>query len=373
MKTGQPNPHIRAILSGTTLVCLILALSAGAQAAGIVSSIDKAPVIADGDVTGKPTDIVITLEGSLDHNVDGRTLAAGDQIRVIFPPDFDLGNLNPAFPLTDVPNGGVPCFPTNLQCTTAVILRGWPQDPYFLPNTFHTLSIDPVENAFVFTAVQDMAPSGVTNPGIKQMHLILHGVTNPSPGNYRIRVEAQTGPGGAWETGSGVYHVFPKTRPSVNITSVFVKALSGQLPGGVACGPGTNPPNPDNPVYQTAAVNSVAPFAWTFLLWGRNNEALDNVGLQWVNANNALLRRGGATIGHVNIDAPVGAAGYGIAQLGCPTLMGGAPVIAGTPGIGPQPVGRLDLQFTAGNVAGDYTTTISLNNGNSVQMVVTAQ
>jgi len=39
-----------------------------------------------------------------------------------------------------------------------------------------------------------------------------------------------------------------------------------------------------------------------------------------------------------------------------------APVIAGTPGIGPQPVGRLDLLFWTGSEAGGYTTTLSLNN-----------
>jgi hypothetical protein len=50
-----------------------------------------------------------------------------------------------------------------------------------------------------------------------------------------------------------------------------------------------------------------------------------------------------------------------------------APVIAATPGIGPQPVGRLDLLFRAGTAAGRYTTTISMNNGNSVRMIVDAE
>jgi hypothetical protein len=53
--------------------------------------------------------------------------------------------------------------------------------------------------------------------------------------------------------------------------------------------------------------------------------------------------------------------------------MGGAPVIAATPGIGPQPVGRLDMQFRAGNKPGVYTTKISLHNGNAVEMVVRAE
>jgi hypothetical protein len=145
--------------------------------------------------------------------------------------------------------------------------------------------------------------------------------------------------------------------------------------GDPACGPGTNPPNLDNPIYQTTTVGSAAPFPWTFLLWGENNEPLSDVRLWWVSRKHALLLYGKKTIGHVYIDAPRRAKGYRIYTnpLGCPTLMGGAPVIAGTPGIGPQPVGRLDLLFRAGNTAGDYITTISMNNGNSVVMTVTAE
>lgn len=360
MKTRRSKLRIQLLLSSALFL-----VASGTNAAGIVASIDKAPVIADGDVTGMPTDLVISLEGSLDHAVDGRTLEVGEQIKVFFPPEFDLGNLNPAYPLTDVPNGGVPCVPTNLQCTTAVILHGWPQQPYFFPNAFHELSIDAGSNALVFTAVQTMQPTGPTSPGIKQLHLILHGVTNPEPGRYRIRVEAQTGPEGNWESGSGVFQVYPKTRPSINLTSVFINAYP-------ACGPGTNPPlNINNPDYQTTAVDSPAPFPWTFLLWGKNNEPLDEVWLNWVTSDHAQLRRGNKVIGHLNIDAPAGASGHAVGQRACPTKIPGAPVIAGT--FGPRPVGRIDLEFHTGNVAGKYTTTISLNNGNSVQMVVTAQ
>ena len=101
---------------------------------------------------------------------------------------------------------------------------------------------------------------------------------------------------------------------------------------------------------------------------------MGDVHLEWSNSDHALIRRGRKTVGHVFIDAPPGATGYGIEvnPYGCPTQIPGAPVIGGTPGIGPQPVGRLDLQFYTGSEAGDYITTLSLNNGNSVQMVVTA-
>ena len=370
------------IKNSLTLFLGLLIFASGAHAAGIVASIEKAPVIADGDVAGMPTDFVITFDGSLDPNVAGRTLAAGDVIKVIFPPEFDLGSVNPAYPLLDAPTPLPPvmplqdndCVPAFLTCSTAVILRGWPQDPYFPPALFHTLSIDAAENALIFTAVQDLGAAPPANPGIKQLHLILNGITNPQPGNYRIRVEAQTGPGGAWESGTGTFKVVPRTRPSINITSVFVRATSGML-GAPACGPGTNPPNPFSPVHQSTATSAPAPYPWTLLLWGAGNEALTDVSLQWTNPDHARLLRGGRTIGHLHIDAPVGASGYGIVfnPLGCGTLLPGAPVIAGTPGIGPQAVGRMDMVFVAGDTAGEYRTTISLNNGNAVEMTVVAE
>lgn len=374
---------ITGTLAALIVVTMLMIVSSPAEAAGMVASITKAPVIADGNVKRKPTDYVITFDGSLDPAVPGRTLAAGNIIKVIFPPEFDLSDIDTMYPLHDAPTPLPPvmpldanqCVPAYLTCTTAVILRGWPQDPYFPPALFHTLSIDTAENALIFTAVQDMGPTGPENPGIKQLHLILNGVRNPGFGLYQIRVEAQTGPGGAWEYGSGILGVINKTRPSINVTSVLVKALSGQLEGGPACGPGTNPPNADNPIYQTTAAGTAAPFPWTFLLWGWNNKPLTDGSLEWISANQAILKSRKRTVGFLFIDAPVGATGYGINvnPLNCPTLMGGAPVIAATPGIGPQPVGRLDMSFQTGDMPGTYTTTIVMKGGNVVQMFVTAE
>ena len=365
--TGSSSNRL-ALVGSIILAAAVMLFSACKHNRGIVASIEKAPVIADGNVTGMPTDIVINLEGSLDQSVPGRSLAAGDTIKVVFPPQFDLANLNPAYPLSDVPVPGS-CVPGSLTCSTAVILRGWPQDPYFPPSAFATYSIDPAENAFVFTAVQDMGPPA-DNLGIKQLHIMLHGVNNPKPGRYKIHVEAQTGDGGALETGYGLLQVLPRTRPSINITSVLVNAWKAG-----ACGPGKLPPNPDNPIFQSTTTGAAAPFAWTFLLWGRNNEALTDVGIEWTNPDRALLKRNGDTIGHIVIDAPDGAVGYGIQEnpLGCGTFMPFAPVIATTAGIGPQEVGRMDMLFHTGDKTGDYVTTLRMNNGNAVQMTVTAE
>lgn len=383
MKTRASNSLVLAI-SGTLLFLASGNVVAdGAGATGIVASIDKAPVVADGDVTGQPFDYVITLDGSLDPQVLGRGLAAGSTIKVFLPYEFDLGNLDPAYPVSTPPLGPVlPCVPGNLQCTTAVLLRGWPQDPLFPPFLFHLLSIDVQENALVLTAQKDigLAPGEDRSPYIKQVHLILNGLRNPAPGVYTVRVEAETGPDGTLESGEGQLRVRSKTQPSINITSVFVEPLEGG-----ACGPGSSPPNPDNLVYQTTGVGEEAPFVWSFLLWGKNNVPLDNVWLHKVGRSHWLMLRNEDRrfrwrdiVGRLHVDAPRGARGFDVRlnnddpSFDCPTLLPAAPVIGTTPGIGPQPVGRLDLQFAAGDTPGVYKTTIWMSRGNKVQMVVTA-
>lgn len=379
-------------LSGLfTMLCmslLVLFNPARSQAddesgSGIVKSAQRAWVTSNGDVTGEPALWKIVLTGSIDPLAPGRSLMAGHQIRVIFPPEFDLGDIAPTHPVADIPTPfppvpplpPQPCLPTNFQCTTGVLLQGWPEHPYFPPVIYHVVSVDAAENAFVFTAVQDILPDPPVNPGIKEIFLLLNGVRNPEPGEYPVRVEAQTGAGGSWETGSVLLKVLPRPRPSINATAVFVKALSGLLEGGPACGPGTLPPNPDNPVFQRTTVNSAAPFVWSFLLWGNNEKPLDDVALSWINDSHAHIVRGPRVVGHVFIDTPRGATGFGIEvnPLGCQTYMPAAPVIGATPGVGPQPVGRLDMQFWAGDLPGAYTTTLKMNNGNSEQMVVIAE
>ena len=361
-------------------------------ATGIVASIDKAPVVADGDVAGKPFDYVITLDGSLDPQVLGRGIAAGGTIKVFLPPAFDLSSIDvenypvatPPVPFPPVPPlPPMPCIPGNLQCTTAVILRGWPQDPLFPPVVFHTMSLDLIDNAIVLTAAQDigLTPGIVPAPYIKQIHLILNGLTNPRPGSYTVRVEAETGPDGTVESGEGQLVVRHKTKPSINITSVFVPPLTLDT-----CGPGDSPPNPDNPVYQTSGIGDDAPFVWTFLLWGKNNEPLDDVWLHRVGRHYWLMLRNEDRrfrwrdiVGRVRVDSPKGARGFNVRLnndyrgLSCPTLLPMAPVIADTPGIGPQPVGRLDVQFTAGNKPGIYKTTFWISKGNQVEMYVNAK
>jgi len=332
----------------TSLIFLLFvtgqALAGSQGASGIVASIDKAPVIRDGNVQGQPTDFVITLNTSLDPSVEGRSLKAGNSIKITFPDAFDLSDLG-VYPLAGVGSAG--CVPGGLVCTTGVLLRGWPQNPVPPPN--YVLSIE--DNAFVYTAMADIDAAGAAAPGIKQMHMILHGVENPKPGHYRIKVEAETGPEGALEKGSVLLHVVPTDRPSINVTSVYAGAM--------------------NTIYQTTTVNNLAPLEWSFLVWGKKGAVLDDVSIEWADVDEWHVLQKGKLVGNIYVDAPAGASGQDVYLVNSDGLPA-APVIGGTSGIGPQPVGRLQLQFVAGSETGAYVTTLMLNGGNSTQMHVTA-
>jgi hypothetical protein len=167
---------------------------------GIVSSVVKAPIIANGDAAGAPTDIVINFDTDMDPSVEGRTLLAGNTVRITVPEAFESAGL-PA----DVPTA---CATFEGECNTGGFLQGWPQRPLPLTAEFYTVELDGT-HSMVFTAVQDLG-LGAT-PGIKQMHLFLLGFTNPEAGDYPVEVEAETGPDGELETGTAVR---PSTRRS---------------------------------------------------------------------------------------------------------------------------------------------------------------
>jgi len=301
---------------------------------GIVSSVIKAPIVADGDVAGAVTDFVINFDTDLDPAVPGRTLAAGDTIRVTLPEDFTSSGLPTSVPpVCDGP------------CNTGVLLQGWPQRPFPPTPEFYTLDMDGT-HTLVYTAVQDLAPGGT--PGLKQAHLILNGFTNPEAGDYAIEVEAQTGPDGAVETGTGILTVLPTIRPSINVTSVFAKA-SDEDPNG-------------NSIYQQAEAGGSPPFAWDFLLWDGSGAAAVGVELRQNDDAGGDIVQGDAVIGSFSIAAPDGATGQSVS--------GGPSVEIDSPVSG-VPTGRLTASFTAGDMAGTYVTTFEMDGGNAQQMFVT--
>lgn len=139
--------------------------------------------------------------------------------------------------------------------------------------------------------------------------------------------------------------VLPGVRASINLTSVF----TGESP-------------PPNTIYQETTVNGMAPNAWSFLVWGSKGKVLDNVNLRWESDHLARLLQDGRRVGQIFIDGPPGATGQDIILVDS-TALAAAPVIGATPGIGPQPVGLLQLQFVAGSEPGEYVTTVVVNGG----------
>jgi hypothetical protein len=313
--------------------------SAFAENVGIVSSVTKAPVSPDGLVSGRPTEMVIHFDISLDPKVPGRTLLKGKTIKFTLPDDFDPGE----FP-RPIGQGGPGGCNLLTDCNTAVLLQGWPQTP--IPPPDYALSYDGT-HTIVFTANKDLVPS-VLAPGIKQSHLIIRGFTNPRPGHYPILVEAETGLGGALEMGIGDVHIIPKTRPNLNVTSVF-----------------DNPARPRlNKIYQETHPGELIPLTMDFLMWDRSGEPLLGVEIVALRGGNsdALLVQGKRTVGHVMVDTPAGAIGQAVF-----TTEPSRPVNSPVTGF---PTALLQAGFRAGSATGEYVLTFSLTGGNSVEMHV---
>jgi hypothetical protein len=330
-----------SVVAGVAVAALVTGGAAPASAGvdtGIVAAVAKAPITPDGDVAGAPTDLVITLDGSLDPADPGRTLLEGKTVKVTLPDDFvNLGGpvLNPGMPPGCPPPAGT--------CSTGVLLQGWPQHP-IPPSPLNYTVGGEGTNTIVYTATQDLVPAPPAAPGLKQMHLVLRNFVNPGPGRYEFLVEAETGPGGAIETGVAVVHVRPKPRASINVTSVF------------------NGPTTPNTIYQQAAQGSTVPLDYDFLVWDRKGDPAVGVEIRSVNDNHAQLVQGRRVVGQIRIEAPRGASGQQVSSLG-----------PSTPIIGPVlnlATARLTVQFTAGDSPGRYTTTFRMNNGTSVQMFV---
>jgi hypothetical protein len=340
------NKRRSTLLIGILLLILLL-FGSGASAAaggnsGIVSSVIKAPVTSDGNVAGARTDLVINLDVDMNPAVDGRSLLAGRTIKITLPDDFIQAD--PPLPFQTAIAECVPSVKPPV-CNTGVLLQGWPQRP--IPPTFYTISLEGTHTV-VFTANQDLIPNtGPILAGIKQMHLLLSGYFNPKPGMYDIAVEAETGPGGAVEYGVGRVHILPNPAPSVNVTSVF------------------NPPPPfPNSIYQTTTVGTPTLLSFDLLMWDKNGDPLVGAVLEEKNPGHSLLRLDGkATVGHVRIDTPPGASGYGVTATGPSSFLPSAPVFG-------NPAGLMSFFFEA-EQSGDYVITYSLNGGNEVKMFVT--
>ena len=309
---------------------------------GIVESVVNAPVDPDGNVAGAVTDIVINLDRSMDPSVAGRGLMAGNQIKVTLPDDF----VNTGLPIASAFTG---CGQT---CSNAILLQGWPQHPVGLfsgaPGVGEWTVSGEGTHTIVIEAVEDIVPGPPAEPGIKSIHLLLYGFRNPSAGHYDITVQAETGPGGAVETGVARVQILERPKPSVNVTGVF-----------------NGPPNP-NTIYQQTTTDTLTPLPYDLLLWGRRSTPMTGVTIIGPRFGSGLapyrLVQDGRTVGGVSVIGPRGASGFQVfeedesAEINSP--------ITGIP------TARLTVWFRAGDLPGLYTVTFSLNGGNSLTMFV---
>lgn len=354
---------MKFIIPTTVSLCFVIALAASTAYAqtGLVTSIAKAPISPDGDVSGAASDFVINLAVDQDPAKPGLKLAAGESIRVTLPDTFVFADPK-GRPITDL-FGAKDCVPTMLKCSTGAFLQGWPQHP-ILPSfppgkePQYTLSYDEEANSVIFTAAKDIDGVPLPGPGIKYLHMLLLGFTNPEqPGDFPIRVSIHSTDGKERTAGVGKFTIRPAITPSINITSVFVP---GDKNGG-------KPPNA-NTIYQETTAGAITPIPWDFLVWDGNGNAYEGLEIVSESEIGGFIMHNGTKVGTVTISTPVGATGQSVS--GGPSVK-----IPGTPLIGnsfgaPIPTGRLTAIFTAGSELGRYFTTFALDVGNTATMVV---
>lgn len=330
------------------MACLLAGCAAlpAETPANLVSSVIKAPVTPDGDVAGRATDLVVNFDVPYDPAVRGRTLEPGRSIRITLPPEFvDSGEV-PFLPYASDPR----CGPQRLACSTAALLQGWPQSP--VPFDRYSVRLER-GRTIVLTAREEIGYRSEFAPGIKAVHLLLHGFRNPQPGRYPLVVEAETGPGGAIEHGRAEVQIAGRSSPSIQVTSVFDQPASL---------PKTVPPTRASTLYQVAAPGAAAPIAYNFLLWDSAGAPMTGVVLERIGGTESAYRllRGPAEVGTATIDAPPGATGH--------RLVASAPSAAISAPVSLVPAARLRVQFTAGSVAGEYRVAFALHGGNRQEL-----
>lgn len=335
-----------ALLSAMLLALSLLGGHALAAPGKLDVSTVRAPVAPDGVTAGAQTDFVLSF-ADLDPSVGGIDMYEGGTVQVTLPEAF----VNGGDPV--VPSGPTCGPPLVVDCSTAVFLQGWPQSPQ-LP--FPDVTWEQATNTFVLTATADWFADPPEAPGVKQVHLIALGFTNPErPGGYPVEVTIQPDPESS-ETLSGTARVriLPRSRPSINVLSTV--------------NPGPPPPFP-NAIYQTVQRDDGQPLdllTYGFYLWGHDNDALVGATIDMTSSRHGLVRdAAGAPVGTVSIRAPGTARDF---ELVSDTSVEVPANITGVP------VGLMRVQFSPDpDVAGDYELRFRLFGGNVQRMFVTVE
>jgi len=346
MLNARPRRRAALTLSGSLGLFLaavaipstpnIVAQAPGAPTSGnIVVAVMNAPVVPDGDVAGHPTEVIVALDRALDPQVEGRSLLRGQRIKVTLPDAFKRTNAPIRAP------------------DSAILAKGWPQGGI----TTFALAVEGTQTV-VFTATDDIVPRGPNNPGIKMIHVRGALFTNPAAGRYPIGVEAETGPGGTTERGTGMLTVRPAITPSISVSNALF-------------------PQPSNNNWQRAPVNTPAPIPLDFLLFDADGKPMDGVFIapadrtRFARYTGGLLVKGGTVVGRIIGSAPPGARRQNALS---PIDIEGRPIPSGqlTLPNGRPASGIMRVLFITGNRPGFYRPTFELMGGASVQMTVVA-
>lgn len=297
------------------------------------NDVDRPPVSPDGTSAGAITDFVITFIDR-DPAVDGISLKSGGTVTITLPDGFvDTGDG------TD---------------NTIILLQGWPQSPPF-PFPW-TTSVS--GNTLTTTLTSDYLV-GDFGPGFKQAHLLLNSFRNPDPGRYNIDVVIQPDPASTTTLeATARVQIIGAARPSINVVSVF----SGGGP----------PPPFNNPLFQTVAAGDDSLDVGLYL-WEAGSSVAEGivnpfvgVDIEMTSATEGRLMQDAAVVGHVSIEAPAGAADFGLSTDG-PSVLGPA-VVTGFD------VGILVLRLhTDPGATGEYVVTLAMAHGNSQTIRVTAE
>lgn len=322
------------------------AATAPAIVAPLNARVTQATTSSKGYQEGLPTDLLFDLGTSLDPSVPGRTLRAGASIRITLPEEFTSSGL-PA----DVPSA---CDAAAAECNTGYLLQGWPQS-YFPTSDYYTLEMDGT-HTFVFTATQDLGPTAEA-PGIKQIHLMAPGFTNPATTTeLQVLLQAATGPDGEIE--SDTVSVVPSRSYGLAPTSWYAEPMQGAAFA--------------NTVHQQASVGGSPEWPWDFIIFADEEGPRGQVEMQpvaensgtWVPEGPTILDSGEFkaelwSIGGWWLEGPEGATGATVTAD--PSVLVEAPISG-------EPATRLTVHFTAGDLPGRYT--FHYGYGENEQMIV---
>ncbi len=345
----------KALMAAVMLSGAVALAAPKASAEGILLAVVNSPVDFSGTVAGQPTGINLILDRSLDPQVPGRSLLAGKKIRIILSKGFTR-------------NSGMK-IEGDVNLT---MVKGWPQGG--LPPAAGYVVGQDDEHTLLVTAQRDIPNDTPANrPGLKVFHVRGHTFINPkTPGQYGVRIEAETGPGGALETGEANVTIIPAPIARIAPTNLLR-------------------PRPSNNNFQRVPLNTEAPLTLDLMLWSADGKPINGAGVvapdpaayprytgglivQDQNGDGVLDPKVDRVIGGIIGSAPRGATGQ---RASSPAGAGGRPVLSGSMHRAPEYGGAkadgiMSVSFRTGNLPGDYRPTFELMGGNAAQFTISA-